>query len=234
MSVKLLMVGRRRAGQTLDEHRRHMRNRHGADVLAYIAEDPDNAPRRYVQNHVFDGCFSAGDPAHGPFALGLDFVTELWFPDLAAIVASRQTDFYLRRLQPDEDMMVDQDRVLGLPALELDAPPAALAPAVKVFALLGGEAGARAELINALGSLGDAELPHLHRVRSVALRDGPVDAVDTFWLPDATAAQMFCTTYREQMLSPLRSSGLLRPDGACLLIAHEYVLHAGDAALKGR
>ena len=115
MSVKLILTGRRRAGQMLAAHRHHMRAVHGQIVLAYIAADPDRAPRRYVQNHVLDASLAAD-------ARSCDFVTELWFPDAAAIAASRQTDFYRDHLLPDEANMVDPASVTAMLTHEPSAP----------------------------------------------------------------------------------------------------------------
>jgi hypothetical protein len=44
MSVLLMILGRRRPGQTLADHRQHMRAVHGRLVLEYIAEAPELAP----------------------------------------------------------------------------------------------------------------------------------------------------------------------------------------------
>ena len=118
MSVKLLICGRRRPGQSLSAHRHHMKNVHGAMVLDYIAADPDHAPRHYVQNHAFDGWFAAGDPSQNPLALARDFITEIGFPDMPSVKASRETEFYLTHLKPDEPRMVDDASVFGMPVRE--------------------------------------------------------------------------------------------------------------------
>jgi hypothetical protein len=93
MTIKLMMFGRRSPGQTLAEHRRHMKDIHGRIVLDYIAADPQNAPRKYAQNHGLDGVFAADDAAPTTLRLGLDFVTQLWFDDLGSVKASRETPF---------------------------------------------------------------------------------------------------------------------------------------------
>jgi hypothetical protein len=75
LALKLMIVGRRRPGTTLAEHRHHIRRVHGELVVQNIAADPANAPRRYVQNPVFDG------------------IDEFWFDDEAGARA------FLRRWQ---------------------------------------------------------------------------------------------------------------------------------------
>ena len=55
--VKMMIVGRRRGGMTVAQHHRYMKHEHGQSVVNFIAEKPEMAPRRYVQNHVFDGSF---------------------------------------------------------------------------------------------------------------------------------------------------------------------------------
>ena len=49
LAVKLIIVGRRRPGTTLAEHRHHIRKVHGELVLQNIAADPANA---YLRSQV--------------------------------------------------------------------------------------------------------------------------------------------------------------------------------------
>jgi len=136
LALKLMVVGRRRPGTTLAEHRHHIRRVHGELVVQNIAVDPANAPRRYVQNPVFDGTFRAG--AADPFALNRDFVTQIWFPDLPSMGRARQSAFYLEQVRHDEDNFVDQANVVFMPVRERVIGGAA-APAnqrVKLFGFL--------------------------------------------------------------------------------------------------
>src|ERR1700694_5333114 len=73
-NLKLNIIGRRRPGTTLAEHRHHIRHVHGKQVLAYIGTEPEHAPRRYVQNAVVDGLFRATAPGSDALALNRDFV----------------------------------------------------------------------------------------------------------------------------------------------------------------
>lgn len=229
MSVKILMIGRRRPGQSLSEHRRHMKDRHGVEVVNFIRSEPTSAPIRYVQNHVFDSSFGSGPIATDPLAHGLDFVTEIGFDTAETAQASRQTAFYRQRLQPDEAVMVDQANVLGPLARELDQHTSAIAPAcpIKVFALLRAADGERPALEAAWPALSRALPLQGRQVRNAILTPAPLDGVDEFWLPDAEAAQAFVEIYRRQVLAPLHERGLLHRNGCPLLIAREYVLYAG-------
>lgn len=119
LALKLMIVGRRRPGTTLAEHRHHIRRVHGELVVQNIAADPANAPRRYVQNPVFDGTFRAVTAgAADPFALNRDFVTQIWFPDLPSLGRARQSAFYLEKVKHDEDNFVDQASVVFMPVRE--------------------------------------------------------------------------------------------------------------------
>lgn len=230
MSVKLIICGRRRAGQTLADHRHHMKFVHGRLVLDYIAADPENAPRRYVQNHVFDSTRAEGDPAASTLALGIDFVTEVSFPSPEAARASRETTFYYDRLQPDEASMVDVDRVLGGPFREAEA-AGAVDPAanIKVFALLGPAPNGDREALRTALAAASARIapPAIRRSRNIALAPTPIDVVESFWFADQAAAQAFAASYFSQVIEPLRRDGLASPAMSAVALATEYVIHAG-------
>ncbi|MBD8893304.1 EthD domain-containing protein [Roseibium litorale] len=222
MTIKLMVFGRRRLGQTLSEHRAHMKDVHGQLVLKYIAEDPEHAPRRYVQNHAFDGVYW-GQPGHpAAFAAGLDFVTEVWFPDLAALKSSRETAFYFEHLQPDEPQMVDDPTVVGVPFTEevVHAPATAGQDRVKVFLVWHGDVPAPAVLTGLTGSAGEQPLGH---TRSTPAVPSPVQAVDQFWFRGETEALAFAQTCRDAVLSQLPAD----TQTFTITIAREYVLHAG-------
>jgi EthD domain len=120
-SLKLNIIGRRRPGMTLAEHRHHIRQVHGELVLRYIRAEPDNAPRRYVQNAVFDGHYRGTAPGTDPFALNRDFVTQVWVTDMSALERSRKTEFYNVHLKDDEPRFVDQSTVVFLEAFHAAA-----------------------------------------------------------------------------------------------------------------
>lgn len=230
MSVKLIICGRRRADQTLAAHRHHMKNVHGALVVEYIATDPENAPRRYVQNHVFDSTRADGDPATSMLALGIDFVTEVSVPSLAAAQTSRETRFYLERLRPDEARMVDVARVLGGPFRAVETAGAAEPGAtIKVFALVGPAPDADRDALRSALAEASAKIssPAVRRCRDIALAPTPIDVVESFWFADAAAAQAFATTYFAEVIEPLRRQGLASPAMSIVALATEHVLHAG-------
>ncbi len=222
MSFKVLMAGRRTRGQTLSEHRHHMKSIHGKLVLDYIAADPENAPRRYVQNHVFDGIFPGGEGQPEPFALGLDFVTEIWAEDLAGLKAGRETEFYKTHLLPDEPRMVDPERVVGIPVDEkIITQPDREAPGrVKVFVFWHGALPALPPLRDALGA---SALAVLGQSRCTPAVPHPVKGVDIFRLPDEAAGLAFAQGARDAIRERLPAEN----GNFSIAIAHEYVLNAG-------
>lgn len=230
MSVKLIICGRRRSDQTLAAHRNHMRDVHGRLVLDYIAADPENAPRRYVQNHVFDATCADGDPASSILALGVDFVTEVTFPSLEAAQASQRTPFYKERLQPDEANMTDVTRVLGGPFRQTKAAgPDDVTVHSKVFALIGAPPeGNRDALCTALSEASSSLTPSwIKRCSDVALIPGPIHVVESFWFAEQATAQIFAATYFAEVIKPLRRQGLASSAMSAIALATEYVLHAG-------
>lgn len=219
MTVKMMICARRRSGQTLWQHRSHMKDVRGPMVLEYITRHPALAPRRYVQNHGFDGAFSSGDPAETPLALGFDAVTEVWFPDLQTAGASLQTPFYLDHLKPDEPLMVDIGRVIALPYEEVPIlRPAQMRGAFKLFVIYGPEMVASLDGVTATyvqSALGCGF------VRNTALVPGPIAAIDEFWFADEDSAHRFGDLCRE-------TRSIFGGDGeimACaLVLAKEIVL----------
>ncbi|MBB4953634.1 hypothetical protein H4S14_001649 [Agrobacterium vitis] len=217
MTVKLIMCGRRRPGQTLREHRCHMKDIHGALLLDYIAREPENAPCGYVQNHAIDSTFASGDPAHEPLAFGFDFVTEVWFADLARAKASRETDYYRERLLPDEPKMVDTVRVLGLPYSETMIEPATIQPdAYKLFVVMGKDTVLAPETLSAARK----DMPQtLGYSRNLALVPGPITAIDTFRFADLESAYSFADVYQPALSTQVEGQA------AVMVIAKEYLLY---------
>ncbi|MCM2292680.1 EthD domain-containing protein [Allorhizobium sp. BGMRC 0089] len=213
--VKMMIFGRRRLGQTLGEHRSHMKDRHGAMVLDYIGREPEQAPRRYVQNHAFDGLYFGGDLPKA-FAYGLDFVTEVSFPDLAAAKSSLETPFYLEKLEPDEPQMVDETSVVKVPVNEdMIVPPQAQAGLMKLFLIwFSGRPGA-AILPQAAGST------LLGLCHNSAMFPGPLQAIDEAWFGDEASALAAAAACRE-IIDQTAAAGRY-----CIALAREFVLHAG-------
>ena len=233
--LKLNIIGRRRPGTTLAEHRHHIRHVHGEQVLAYIGTEPENAPRRYVQNAVVDGLFRATAPGSDPLALNRDFVTQLWFEDFGALERSRRTAFYDLHLKADEDRFVDQANVVFLPSHERVIASRGRVPAGawKLFVLVQRAPGVEpaafgAAWSSAAGQAGDAALRHVQN--DVLGRPdvvGPADAIDEFWFDDeaSTRAQLSAwgAVLHEQLVRP----GLAVDGSLVALIVREDVLHAG-------
>jgi len=217
MTVKLIMCGRRRPGQTLRDHHRHMKDVHGSLLLDYIAQEPENAPCGYAQNHAIDSTFAPGDPAHEPLAFGFDFVTEVWFADVVRARASRETDYYRKRLMPDEPKMVDTVRVLGFPYSETMIEPATIQPdAYKLFVVMAKDAVVAPETLNAAR----LDMPQtLGYSRNLALIPGPIAAIDTFRFADLESAYSFADVYQPAFSA--QSEG----QAAAMIIAKEYLLY---------
>lgn len=222
MTIKTMIFGRRRPGQTLAEHRAHMKDIHGGLVLDYIRLHPDQAPRRYVQNHAFDGVYPASDTRVGVFTLGLDFVTEVWFPDLATAKASRETPFYVERLRPDEPRMVDDSTVFGVPVTEeiIRTPGEPQEGRAKVFVVWHGAVPLAFDTSDTVQALFASAPAHY---RNLPLFPSPVHAVDEFVLADAATGVAFAQSVRDAITSEWPSG---TPD-VTITVAHEHVLHAG-------
>lgn len=247
LALKVNIIGRRKPGTTLAEHRHHIRRVHGELVLRNIAVDSRSAPQRYVQNAVFDGTFRPDAKAGDPFALTRDFVTQVWFPDLAALMAARQSPFYMQHLKADEDNFVDQSSVVFVPCREREAfrreGARARADAVKLFCLLQARPGADAAMFaKAWASAADAlkQMPAagavIRHVRNEPLpapptapAPRPIDAIDEVWVDDEASGRALLSQWREWLRGALEEPGLIARDSAVLLLAREDVLHAGTS-----
>lgn len=237
LALKLIIVGRRKPGTTLAEHRQHIRRVHGELVLRNIAVDPANAPRRYVQNPVFDGTYRAGPVASERFALNRDFVTQIWFPDLAALARARQSAFYLAHLKADEDNFVDQASVVFTPVRERVLADAAAAPGprVKLFGFVQRASGvapdafAQAWRAAAWSRAGDA-LPLKHAQNDpLPTPAGPpaLDGIDECWYADEAGARAGLKRWQAWVDEALVRPGLAAEGSAFALLTHEDVIHAG-------
>jgi vanillate O-demethylase ferredoxin subunit len=234
-ALKLNIIGRRRPGTTLAEHRYYIRNVHGELVLRYIRTDPENAPRRYVQNPVHDDLYRSTMPSNTPLALGCDFVTQVWASDFEALARSRQTDFYKMHLRDDEDLFVDQSSVIFLPSHEREiASSGSLATgAWKLLVLF-----KRAPGVDPVGFT-EVWAKAASGVRAFTQRhvqndvlgspgaDSPVDAIDEFWLDNEASAHVLLGTWQVVLNEHFFHPGLALPGSLTALIVREDVIHAG-------
>lgn len=97
--IKLIVGFERLKSLSLEGCHTHLRDRHGPlvkDVTSFCAY-----VRKYTQNFRIDE-----DRAPSAEAL-LDGVAELWFDDLASLVAAYADPDYLERLRPDESRFAD-------------------------------------------------------------------------------------------------------------------------------
>jgi vanillate O-demethylase ferredoxin subunit len=235
VTLKLHIVGRRRPGTTLAQHRHHIRQVHGELVLGFIRTDPDNAPCRYVQNAVFDGSFRSAAPGSDPLALGRDFVTQIWVDDLGALARSRQTDFYRNHLKDDEDRFVDQASVVFLPSQEREittSGPVANG-AWKLFVLLQRAPGIEAAAF--VSTWAHAAHHAVAGARRHVQNDVfgppgtalPVDAIDEFWFDDEARAHAHLSAWQTLLHERLVQPGLAVAGSLTALIAREDVIHSG-------
>lgn len=235
MKLKLNIIGRRRPGTTLAEHRNHIRNVHGELVLRYIRTDAESAPRRYVQNPVCDGLYRAMASGADPLAMGCDFVTQIWVPDFAVLTRSRQTDFYQTHLRDDEDLFVDQSNVVFLPSHEREIASAggAKTGAWKLLVLFkrapGVDPAGFTEVWAKVAS--GVHVGAQRHVQSDVLSppgtDAPADAIDEFWLDTEAAAHALLGTWQAILHEHLFRLGLALPGSLTALIVREDVIHAG-------
>lgn len=238
LALKLMIVGRRKPGTTLAEHRHHIRRVHGELVVQNIAVDPAHAPRRYVQNPVFDGTFrAAAAGAVDPFALNRDFVTQVWFPDLRALGQSRQSAFYLEKLKADEDNFADQGSVVFMPVHERVIAGTA-APAnqrVKLFGFLQKAPGTEPDAFRrawasapwATGASAGALRYAQNDALPTPMGPPPVDGIDELWFDDEATARAFLPRWQAWVSDTLVRPGLAAEGRHFALLAHEDVIHAG-------
>jgi EthD domain len=220
MTVKMMMFGRRAPGQTMAENRRHMKDVHGRLVLDYIAAEPQNAPRKYTQNHGLDGVFAEDDAAPAALRLGLDFVTQIWFEDLESLKASRETTFYAERLRPDEPRFVDIAHVLGQPfSEERVREPASASIDLKVFVVR--PAGAAS--VDLADRIALSKVAYSGYCRNTAVTPGPIAVVDEFWAGDEEEARRLL----EHCRLALDAGAAEGKRAAAYLIAREFRMFAG-------
>lgn len=237
--MKLMIVGRRRGGMTANQLHRYMTDVHGATVVRMIGEQPDLTPRRYVQNHVFDDTFRAGAGAADPFALGRDFVTQVWFDHPAQAKASLEAPFYVRDLKPDEDRFVDQASVVKLPVTEESLHGDVQAHGrSKLFVFHRSAQGVandalaqatRAQWAALLAAPGHG-VERVVRNKALSRPDAPasVDFADEAWLTSDAAAVALGEQWQALLDAPALT-GMQEPRSAFMLLARERVLFAGAA-----
>ena len=87
---------------------------HDATVVRFIGENPEQCPKRYVQNHVFDSATFVPNGSADSFTSSRDFVTQVWFDSPMQAKAAIEAPLYLEHLRPDEDNLVDQSSAVKL------------------------------------------------------------------------------------------------------------------------
>lgn len=220
---------------TVAEHRHHIRHVHGELVLRYIRAEPENAPRSYVQNAVFDGLYRATAPGADPFALNRDFVTQIWMPDMAALDRSRKTAFYNVHLKGDESRFVDQSTVVFLPSREREITVTGSVPvgAWKLFTMLQRTPGTDPKAFTAawIRTATRTKTSALRHVQNDVLsRPGSVmdaDAIDEFWFDNEPAALAQIAVWQAALHENFFLPGLAIDGSFVALLAREDVIYAG-------
>jgi vanillate O-demethylase ferredoxin subunit len=239
---KMLIVGRRRSDTTIAQHRHHIREIHGKIVLSLIGTNPDHAPRRYVQNQVIDGSWRTGGVTNDPFALGRDFLTQVWFDSPVQAMQALSHPLYITNLQPDEDNFVDQSSVVKLAAKEhLVIAPSPTNGNFKVFAFFTKTDSTSADDFSKswmqLGKkfattdpTGNIQQYVQNQITAKPGETPMIDGVDEFWVKDLVTAHKLVTALQLYIAAPLKDAGHMGPDMAFYLIAEEAVLFAGASA----
>lgn len=240
---KILIAGRRPSEMTLAEHHNHIREIHGKLVLDLIQTNPDHAPRRYAQNRVLDGTWRTGGNAGDPFALGRDFVTQVWFDNPAQAMDALSHPLYKEKLQPDEDNFVDQVSIVKLPVREHFVVESSLKRSnVKLFVFFSKLSYvSSAEFVTAwqqrgkeLAASSSATVIQQYVQNQVMAKPGDTpwaDGVDEFWVDDLASARVLAADVQSMMTNRLTEGQWIAPQTVFYLIAEESVLFAGAGAI---
>ena len=241
--IKLLIVGRRRGGMTVSQLHQYMTDVHGAMVVRFIGESPEQCPKRYVQNHVFDGTTRSPDGSPDPFTNTRDFVTQVWFDNPMQAKASIEAPLYLEHLQPDEANFVDQSSVVKLPVTEQPLFDSGSTDAhFKVFVFhhaadsgqgadSTGAASAAAATLADWQTLLKSEGHEIARwvrntVMSPPVASQQVACVDEAWLKSEAAARSLVAQWQSTIgTPPIPAAGASA--GSFMLLATEHVLFNG-------
>ena len=237
--MKLMIMGRRRGGLTLAQSRHYQLHQHGQLVLELIRKHPEFGPRRYVENHVFDGTYRSGNAKDDSFGLNCDFVTEVWFGSPEHAMASQQSAFYRDVVTPDEARVVDLGTLRKFPVLERVLIDGATQPqSTKVFFMLSAAPGIAPGRLQAAWRAASSNLNDLapsasmnRHVRNETLhlpgQAPPVDLIDEFWFNDADEAHGFATellSFSDETLCGTEQA-LVSPGSAFVLLTDETVMH---------
>lgn len=239
--VKMMIIGRRRSGITRTDMQQHMLDVHGRMVVNFIQQEPEKAPKRYVQNHVLDCSHSAGSPSEKPWALDRDFVTQVWFDSLPAAMASLEEVFYKEQLRPDEDNFVDQSTVVKFPVREtVLVKTGDDAASFKLFAILKRAPSVTEEEFNSsLQRLTDSiisgpggQFISQHTRNHVMARPGDdtvATLVEEYWTDSLEAATQLAQRLRKMLVDgAVTEDRVIAPDTFAILIAKEHALYAGN------
>ena len=239
--IKLMIVGRRRGGMTVSQLHRYMTDVHGAMVVRFIGESPEECPKRYVQNHVFDSTTLSPDGSTDPFTSSRDFVTQVWFDSPMQAKAALDAPLYRHHLQPDEDNFVDQSSVVKLPVAEQKLFDSGSADArYKVFifhrhATQGVAADAASETLAHWQTLLARDEHGIEQwVRNTVMgppnATPPINCVDEVWLKTEAAARALCVQW-QVVAGTATPKPLAATTSSFTLLAYEHILFGGKPAL---
>lgn len=109
--IKLIVVVKRHPAMTPAEFHAYWRTQHAVKVRALAATA--RYVRRYVQAHILDAEYEAGEPAY-------DGTAELWFDSVADKDAFYGDPEYLAVVAPDERVFADMEQTRFLVTREED------------------------------------------------------------------------------------------------------------------
>ena len=232
---------------TVSQLHQYMTDVHGAMVVRFIGESPEQCPKRYVQNHVFDGTTRSPngttrspDGSPDPFTSSRDFVTQVWFDNPMQAKASIEAPLYLEHLQPDEANFVDQSSVVKLPVAEQPLFDSGSTDArFKVFVFhhaadAGQGAGSASAALDHWQTLVKSEAHGIARwvrntVMSPPVASQQVACVDEVWLKSEAAARSLVAQWQSTVgtigTTPNPAAGASA--GSFILLATEHVLFNG-------
>lgn len=191
--IKLMLSGRATPSRPRQEAMGHLKAVHGP--LVYDApSDAGAMPTLYVQNHVDETLDLP--PKLANWTWDRDFVTEIFFDDLAHLRASTQTPYYLDVLKPDEARFVDHESVRPLIVEEHRQGVVVGDTAWKVFVYLKAAGDREAfergwiKAREAVASLCMAQAANIP-IRAAGAPPAFVDGVWALWFPTRGAASTF-------------------------------------------
>lgn len=117
--IKMVAVPRRKPGMTRQEFFQYIEHVHGV-----LAREKPLGVVRYVQSHVFDAAFGAEGDVGYQVPFHRDAVTELFFPDVPAMIGTFTDPYVQRTVGPDGANFADLSEQIAQLMAEVEYPVA--------------------------------------------------------------------------------------------------------------